>query len=121
MPARILIVEDNQDSCAYLKRLLQVKGYKVFTARDGMEALREVEKYKPDLIVSDIMTPRIDGIQLVKALRSTPKYRKIPVLVVSAYGSGNLKEALNAGANAAMRKPINFDRFFESLENLLPH
>ena len=117
--AKILLVEDNPDSCSYLTQLLRVKGYEVLTAGDGLEALREIQNYNPDIIVSDIMMPKADGIQLVKALRSTPKYRTLPVLVVSAYGSGNLKEALLAGANAAMRKPINFNHFFESLDNLL--
>jgi two-component system, OmpR family, alkaline phosphatase synthesis response regulator PhoP len=119
MSAKILIVEDNADSCAYLSQLLKIKGYTVFTANDGLDALREIQKYNPDLIITDIMMPRADGIQLVKALRSTPKYRNIAVLVVSAYGSGNLKEALKAGADAAMRKPINFTLFFASLEKLL--
>ena len=113
MIKRLLVVDDEPKLLRALAVDLRGEGYDVMTARSGNEALICVAQKIPDLIVSDIMTPRIDGIQLVRALRSTPKYRKIPVLVVSAYGSGNLKEALNAGANAAMRKPINFDRFFE--------
>ena len=119
MTAKILIVEDNPDSCAYLSQLLTIKGYTVYTAADGLEALRAVQISNPDVIVSDIMMPKADGIQLLKALRSSPKYKKIPVLMVSAYGSGNLKEALQAGADEAMRKPLNFSHFFESLEKLL--
>ncbi len=119
MSAKILIVEDNADSCAYLARLLEVKGYIVFTAKDGLEALQEIEAYNPDLIVSDIVTPRVDRIQMVKALRAIPKYQNIPVLMISAFGSGNLHEAIKAGANEAMRKPIDFDQFFQSLDNLL--
>lgn len=119
MSAKILVVEDNVDSCAYLARLLELKGYTVATAKDGMEALHEIEKYNPDLIVSDIMTPRVDGIQMLRALRSIPKYKNIPVLMISAFGSGNLQEALKAGANEAMRKPLDFDKFFSSLTELL--
>jgi two-component system, OmpR family, response regulator len=119
MSARILIVEDNPDSCAYLARLLVLKGYTVLTARDGLEALHEVKDFNPDAIVSDIMMPKVDGIQMVKTLRSTPNYRDLPVLVISAHGSGNLLEALKAGANDAMRKPLNLDLFFKSLETLI--
>jgi CheY-like chemotaxis protein len=119
MSAKILIVEDNADSCAYLARLLELKGYTVQTAKDGLEALQEIEAYNPDLIVSDIMTPRVDGIQMLRALRSIPKYQHIPVVMISAFGSGNLIEAIKAGANEAMRKPLDFDRFFRSLNQLL--
>ena len=119
MSAKILIVEDNADSCAYLARLLELKGYIVATAKDGLEALYEIENYNPDLIVSDIMTPRVDGIQMVRALRSIPKYEHIPVVMISAFGSGNLKDAIQAGANEAMRKPLDFDKFFSSLDKLL--
>jgi CheY-like chemotaxis protein len=119
MSAKILIVEDNPDSCAYLSHLLQVKGYTVFTASDGLQALNEVEAYDPDLIISDIMMPNVNGLQMVRALRQTSKYQGLPVLMISAYGSGNLREALDAGANQVMCKPLDFDVFFETLDRLL--
>ena len=65
------------------------------------------------------MMPRLDGIELVTALRHTVKYQNLPVIVMSAFGSGNLQEAVKAGADKAMRKPINFEKFFRSIETLL--
>ena len=118
MATKILLVEDNLDSCAYLARLLELKGYDVHTATDGIEALKEVEAYHPDLIVTDIMMPRLDGIGLVNTLRNSPNYRSTPVIAMSAFGSGNLQAALQAGANRALRKPINFEQFFKSIEQL---
>ena len=119
MSAKILIVEDNPDSCAFLSQLLKVRGYSVQTASDGLQALFAVEEFRPDIIVSDIMMPGITGIEMVRVLRQSPQYREIPVLMISAFGSGNLKEALQAGADSALHKPINFDQFFETLAQLL--
>src|SRR6478672_13453751 len=104
MAAKILLVEDNLDSCTYLARLLELKGYAVQTAPDGMEALREVEAFHPDLIITDMMMPRLNGIGLLNTLRNSPKYQTTPVIALSAYGSGNLQAALRAGANKALRK-----------------
>ena len=86
---------------------------------DGMEALKEAEAFHPDLIVTDIMMPRLDGIGLLNTLRNSPKYRTTPVIAISSYGSGNLQAALKAGANKAMRKPLNFEQFFKSIECLI--
>src|SRR5215813_12875397 len=119
MAAKILLVEDNPDSCTYLARLLELKGYVVQTAPDGMEALKKVEAFHPDLIISDLMMPRLDGIGLVTTLRNSPTYQSTPVIAISAYGSGNLQSAVQAGANKALRKPLNFDHFFQTVENLL--
>src|SRR5215470_14476359 len=105
MAAKILVVEDNPDSCTYLARLLELKGYVVQTAPDGFQALLEVKKFQPDLIITDIMMPRLDGIGLLNNLRNSPNYRSMPVIAISAFGSGNLQAALQAGANKAMRKP----------------
>ena len=119
MASKILLVEDNLDSCTYLARLLELKGYAVQTAPDGMEALKEVEAFHPDLIITDMMMPRLNGIGLLNTLRNSPKYQTTPVIALSAYGSGNLQAALRAGANKALRKPINFEQFFKSIEQLL--
>lgn len=119
MASKILVVEDNLDSCNYLARLLEVKGYVVCKAKDGMEALKEITTFHPDLIISDIMMPRLDGIGLVRTLRNSPNYQNTPIIVMSAFGSGNLQAAVQAGADKAMRKPLNFEQFFKSIENLL--
>ena len=119
MREKILLVEDNPDSCAYLAQLLHIKGYEVQTAADGLEALDKVQSFSPDLIISDMMMPRLDGVQFLRLLRNTIKYRHIPVIMVSAYGSGNLQEAVQAGADAVMKKPFDFDWFFKSLANVL--
>jgi CheY-like chemotaxis protein len=119
MQAKILIVEDNPDWCDCLTHMLIGRGYKVHTAGDGQEALYEVREGGPDLIISDIMMPFLGGIELVETLRQTSKYKDIPVMVLTAHDNSNLQRALRAGADEALRKPIDFDHFFATIEKLL--
>jgi CheY-like chemotaxis protein len=109
MSAKVLIVENNVDSRNYLAALLKIKGYTVEMAADGQEALRHSLAHHPDLIISDIMMPNLDGVQMLKALLVIPECSSIPILVVSAYGSGRLEDALQAGADNVLRKPLNCD------------
>jgi CheY-like chemotaxis protein len=119
MEDKILIVEDNYDSREYLAQLLRVKGYKVDTAEDGVEGIEKAIVNHPDFIISDINTPNLDGIQMVKALRRIPECSAIPILVVSAYGSGILADASIAGANQVMRKPLDLKLLFMMIEKHL--
>jgi CheY-like chemotaxis protein len=104
---RILVVEDEPDSREFLATLLKLEGYTVITAGDGLEGIEKVETDHPDIILSDICMPNMDGIDMVKALRKSSKYKRIPIVMLSAFGSGNLINAINAGANEAMRKPVH--------------
>jgi CheY-like chemotaxis protein len=104
MPAKILIVEDNADSRDCLALLLKEKGYKVYTAEDGEQ---------------DINMPHMNGIEMVRLLRDRPDCSKLPIIVVSAHGSGSLKDAMSAGADDTMRKPIDFVLLAEAIERLL--
>jgi two-component system alkaline phosphatase synthesis response regulator PhoP len=119
MPAKILVVEDNPDARDFLGVVLRGEGYTVYTANDGEEGIKLVRADCPDLIVSDINMPNLDGIRMVKLLREMPECSKIPVLIMSAYGSGKLDEAIEAGANHAMRKPVEFGLFLKALKELL--
>ena len=116
MEQKILIVEDNFDSREYLAQLLRVKGYTVYTAEDGAEGIEQAILNQPDFIISDINTPNLDGIQMVRALRRIPECSAIPILVVSAYGSGILADASIAGANQVMRKPLDLKLLLRMIE-----
>jgi two-component system chemotaxis response regulator CheY len=119
MPAKILIVEDNADSRDCLALLLKEKGYKVYTAEDGEQGIKLVEADCPDIIVTDINMPHMNGIEMVRLLRDRPDCSKLPIIVVSAHGSGSLKDAMSAGADDTMRKPIDFVLLAEAIERLL--
>lgn len=104
---RILVVDDNTDMLAYLKRLLE-EHYVVFTAGNGQEALDRLESIKPDLIISDIMMPYVDGHQLVKKIRSEVRTLRLPVILLTAKAGEEFKaEGLETGADDYLVKPFS--------------
>ncbi|GAB3163528.1 SpoIIE family protein phosphatase [Microbispora hainanensis] len=107
VPARVLVADDNADMRGYLVRLLKGAGYLVSTAGDGMEALDAVRADAPDLVISDVMMPRIDGLSLVAALRSDPRTAAVPVVLLSARAGQEASiEGLQAGADDYLVKPF---------------
>ncbi|MET8156951.1 SpoIIE family protein phosphatase [Sphaerisporangium sp. NPDC005289] len=105
---RVLIADDNADMREYLSRLLRGAGYLVETVGDGMEALDAVRADAHDLVVSDVMMPRLDGLALVAALRSDPRTAGVPVLLLSARAGQEASiEGLEAGADDYLVKPFS--------------
>lgn len=119
MPIKILIVEDDVDQCGFLEVLLKRQGYVVFTAHDGQEGIQQAMACKPDLIISDISMPDLDGANMVAALHDNPEFTQTPILVISAYGAKYLLDALKAGAREALRKPIDPDLLFTTVRELI--
>lgn len=105
--ARVLVADDNADMREYLTRLLTGAGYEVATVVDGVAALEAVRAQAPDLVVSDVMMPRMDGLALVNALRAEPRTAAVPVLLLSARaGEEASVEGLQAGADDYLVKPF---------------
>ena len=119
MSNKILVVEDEKDYRDFLDLVLRLEGYEVSTANDGMDALQHIEKDCPDLVVSDLCMPKLDGLDLVKKIRERPDCKSVPVVILSALGSSNLMMAVDAGANQAMPKPVDVDVLLESIEEWL--
>src|SRR5262249_27007395 len=109
VPKKILIVEDQTDTLDLLALMFKHEGYKVFTAQDGQEGFDLACKEQPDLILTDLMMPNLDGIEMIQLLRNESQFQNVPIIVMTAYGEIRAKEALNAGANEAVHKPIPFD------------
>jgi len=104
---RVLIADDNSDMRQYLARLLSEQ-YEVETVADGQEALRAAHEHPPDLIVSDVMMPILDGFELLKALRAEEQTRTIPVVLLSARaGEESRVEGIQAGADDYLIKPFS--------------
>ncbi|MFO1079785.1 MAG: response regulator [Reyranellaceae bacterium] len=104
--ARILVVDDNGDMRAYVRRLLSQR-WQVQTASDGLAALEAIRQAKPDLVLTDVMMPRLDGFGLLRALRGDPALRGLPVIVLSARaGEEASVEGLDAGADDYLTKPF---------------
>ena len=105
--ARVLIADDNTDMREYLARLLRSAGYHVDAVTDGQQALEAVRADVPDLVVSDVMMPRLDGLALVAALRTDPRTAAVPVLLLSARAGQEASiEGLQAGADDYLVKPF---------------
>lgn len=116
---KILVIEDNRDSRDILAKLLRMSGYDVTSANDGEAGLAEALKQGPDLIITDIHMPNMNGIEFVQRVRNDQALDKTPVLVVTAFGAHVAREAIDAGADAAAEKPFDFDRFLQTVEQLI--
>jgi len=105
---RVLIADDNVDMRTYLQKLLQTAGFRVETVGDGEQALAAARERKPDLVLSDVMMPKMDGFGLLAALRRDSDLRDIPVLLLSARAGEEAKvEGFAAGANDYLVKPFS--------------
>jgi signal transduction histidine kinase/DNA-binding NarL/FixJ family response regulator len=104
---RVLVVDDNLDMLAYLADLLK-DHYQLDIARDGEEALRAARAHPPDLVLSDVMMPKLDGFGLLHALRTDPRTSLIPVVLLSARaGDEAIVEGLDTGADDYLIKPFS--------------
>ena len=116
---QILIVDDNPDSREMLSFILTGEGFSVITAEDGLEALEVVKDVQPDLIITDINMPNIDGIELTKQLREQFKSISLPIVIVSAFGGDMVSKAIEAGADGAMQKPLHVDSLLTLVKQIL--
>ncbi|MGN6807031.1 MAG: response regulator [Trinickia sp.] len=105
--ARVLVVDDNEDMRRYMSRLLRGQ-WEVDTAADGHEALAAIRERRPDVVLSDVMMPGLDGVGLLRAIRSDSELRDLPVVLVSARaGEEASVEGLGAGADDYLTKPFS--------------
>ncbi len=117
----ILIVEDDPDIQRLLKTTLSFNGYRVRTAPNGMEGLQVIRTERPELVIADIMMPKMDGFGLVNRLRLHPDTRELPVVIITAtYVAPEDKEfAQNIGATRFIQKPIDLEEFLEIIRDVL--
>ncbi|CAM2156840.1 two-component system, cell cycle sensor histidine kinase and response regulator CckA [Pararobbsia alpina] len=106
--ARILVADDNADLRDYMRRILTAAGYTVAIASDGQAALELMTQFEPDIVLSDVMMPRLDGFGLLRALRAHPQLADTPVLLLSARAGEEAKVGgLEAGADDYLVKPFS--------------
>jgi CheY-like chemotaxis protein len=117
----ILVVEDVPNVLELLEVTLRFKGYPVITARNGQEAIEQVEKWHPALVITDILMPKMDGYSLAHRLRSDPKTRQLPLIFLSAtYVTAEDKSfAVSLGAVRFIEKPIDTEEFLLTVAELL--
>jgi signal transduction histidine kinase/DNA-binding response OmpR family regulator len=105
---RVLLADDNADLRNYIGRLLRDHGYEVETVADGEAALAALRALRPDILVSDVMMPRLDGFGLLRAVRDDASLRDLPIVMLSARAGDDAKvEGLDAGADDYLTKPFS--------------
>jgi CheY-like chemotaxis protein len=115
----ILLVEDHPDTCQMYAEFLAV-GYRVLTAGDGEQALETVRSRHPDLLITDLSLPRLDGFELMRRVRRDPAVGGIPIICLSGYGGDAYEtRAREAGSDRLLLKPCMPDRLAEVAAELL--
>jgi CheY-like chemotaxis protein len=118
---KILIVEDNADNRAILRQQLYHLGHDVVEASNGFEALDCAAKEKPDLIILDIMMPKLDGREVARRLRNELKMTDVPILAATVlFQKDDAQTCLDAGCNDILVKPFNLRELRAKLQRLLP-
>jgi signal transduction histidine kinase/DNA-binding NarL/FixJ family response regulator len=116
---RILLADDNVDMRAYIRRLFG-SSCDLQTAADGQQALEAIRQRRPDLVITDVMMPNLDGFGLLRAIRSRPEFREIPVIMLSARaGEESRVEGLAAGADDYLIKPFSARELIARVSSLL--
>lgn len=120
MPKKVLLVDDSRAMRDYVSAILESTGiYDVVEAPNGFAALQELTKQSFQLIVTDVNMPGVSGIELTRFVRKTPRYRDIPLLVISTEGAEvDVKRALGAGADAFVRKPFSAQSLLQTIDQV---
>jgi CheY-like chemotaxis protein len=106
MSKKILIVEDTEDSRDYMESVLEQEGFDVVLAKDGLEGLEQASAELPDLIITDISMPHLDGFQMIRKIRLSPKQKNVPILAITSHGMDKAMEAIKSGADRALARPV---------------
>ena len=115
---RILIVDDEKNIASSLEGILSDEGYQISVAGDGLDALEKIQSDPPDLVLLDIWLPGMDGIEVLKTLKS--HHPEIEVLIMSGHGTiDTAVKATKLGAYDFIEKPFSMDHLTQSVENVL--
>lgn len=108
MPARVLIVDDEANIVISLEFLMEQAGYAVAVARNGNEAIEQIDRFRPDLVLLDVMLPGINGFDILQRVRQQPDYRNMAIIMLTAKGREvEITKGLALGADAYITKPFS--------------
>jgi CheY-like chemotaxis protein len=119
MKKTILLIEDEKDMVVMISARLNANGYSVVTALDGEEGLKVAGEIKPDLILLDIIMPKINGFEVCSRLKKNPETSSIPVVIITASGIKNVeKKCVEAGAEDFIHKPYDAGELLNKISKL---
>ncbi|HVX12656.1 MAG TPA: response regulator [Pirellulales bacterium] len=118
--SRILVADDNPTNVELLEVYLSDVECDIAVAVDGQDTLAKVQSFRPDLILLDVMMPKLSGFEVCKQLKSNPATRRIMILMVTALNElGDIERAVNAGTDDFLSKPVNKIELVKRVENML--
>ena len=118
---KILIIEDSKTTSVVLKEVLEAEGHTVVTAGDGVAGIALARREKPDLILLDLLLPKLNGYEVCNAVKRDNNTRHIPILVISTMDSPESIEKVKVcGAKNFMKKPYNLEDLLREIKRLLP-
>lgn len=104
----VLVVDDNQQNCELLQAYLEDVDCRTIPARDGLEALKIVARTSPDLILLDVMMPKMSGFEVCRRIKNDPKNSSIPIIMVTALNEfGDIERGIDSGTDDFLSKPVN--------------
>jgi CheY-like chemotaxis protein len=119
VPAKILVVDDEPAIRETLSFMLEMEGFAVAVAKDGEEALEQVQKLQPTVVLLDVMMPKLDGYKVCQAIKGQPETAKVKVIMLTAMGqAADRARALAAGADAYVAKPFDEEALIALLRRL---
>lgn len=120
MAKKILFIEDEPDQRTIIEVRLRAAGYDVITAGDGEEGLAKTRLARPDLILLDIVIPKHDGFEVCAILKGDPETKKIPIIMLTAYGADRVEEkSFAAGADDCISKPYEPQELLQKIKSFL--
>ena len=120
MNTRVLVVDDELDTLNLLRTILEISGYAPITTLNSVDAVGLADVEKPDIVLLDIMMPKLDGFTLCKMMRANASTRSLPIIFVTAYEALDIEERrVEAGANKVINKPINMPVLIKAIDEVL--
>jgi two-component system cell cycle response regulator DivK len=109
---KVLIVEDNQLNAKLFSDILEFNGYKILCLDDGIDLIKKLEGFSPDIILMDIQLPTISGFDLIKIIRNNAKFKDVPIIAITAFVfKEEIEKIMKAGCNEYLSKPIDIKNF----------
>jgi PAS domain S-box-containing protein len=116
----ILLIEDTDEVIMMIRDYLELAGYQVVTAKDGVEGITQAQLIHPDLILMDVMMPRMDGLEATRTLRSDPEFEETPIIALTALAMPSDRErCIRAGMNDYMSKPVNLKELVKTIQRFV--
>ena len=122
MSKKVLIVDDEPNIVAALEFLLEKNGYDVKVAANGVEAIEQLDAFRPDLVLLDVMVPKLSGYEVCQRMRAEPKWRDIKIVMLSAKGREvEVNKGMSLGADLYVTKPFSSAELVSTIQQLLSH